>query len=102
MLVYAMGSNDPAAIAIAYTKTGSPLKARKIADSLQSLSGTNHVFELGIIYAWLDEKQKAMDFLNLAYRLYDYSLIRIKVDKRFDPLRNESQFKNLLTKMGMD
>ena len=71
-------------------------------DSLKSKSAYDHAFSIGIIYAWLNEKQKAMEYLNLAYRLYDYNLIRIKVDKMFDPLRNEQPFKELLRKMGME
>ena len=53
------------------------------------------------IYVWLDEKQKAIQYLNLAYQLYDYNLISIKVNKMFDPLREEEGFKELLRKMGM-
>ena len=77
-------------------------KAKKIADSLESVSPHDHAFQTGIIYAWAGEKQKAIEKLNLAYRLYDFGLISIKVDKLFDPLRNEEGFKELLRKMGME
>jgi hypothetical protein len=50
----------------------------------------------------MGDKQAAIDYLNLAYRLYDYGLISIKVNKLFDPLRNEDGFKELLRKMGME
>jgi len=87
---------------IAYTRTGQTDKAKRIADSLESVSPYDHAFQTGIIYAWLGEKQKAIEKLNLAYRLYDFGLISIKVDKLFDPLRNEEGFKELLRKMGME
>ena len=87
---------------IAYTRTGQSDKAKKIVDSLEKVSPYDHAFQAGIIYAWLGEKQKAIDKLNLAYRLYDFGLISIKVDKLFDPLRNEEGFKELLKKMGME
>ena len=48
------------------------------------------------------EEQQAIEKLNLACRLYDFGLISIKVDKIFDPLRNEEGFKELLKKMGME
>ncbi len=86
---------------IAYTRTGQPEKARQFADSLENVSPYDHAIQTGIIYAWLGEKQKAIEKLNLAYRLYDFGLISIKVDKVFDPLRNEEGFKELLKKMGM-
>ena len=87
---------------IAYTRTGQNDRAKQIADSLENVSPYDHAFQTGIIYAWLGEKQKAIEKLNLAYRLYDFGLISIKVDKLFDPLRNEEGFKELLRKMGMD
>jgi len=87
---------------IAYTRTGQQEKAKKIADSLENVSPYDHAFQTGILYAWLGEKQKAIEKLNLAYRLYDFGLISIKVDKLFDPLRNEEGFKELLKKMGLE
>jgi TolB-like protein/class 3 adenylate cyclase len=87
---------------IAYTRTGQTDKAKRIADSLEAVSPYDHAFQIGIIYAWLGDKQKAIEKLNLAYRLYDFGLISIKVDKMFDPLRNEEGFKELLKKMGME
>jgi adenylate cyclase len=87
---------------VAYTQTGRIDKAKKIADSLENISPYDYAFQTGIIYAWIGEKQKAIEKLNLAYRLYDFGLISIKVDKLFDPLRNEEGFKELLKKMGME
>jgi len=87
---------------IAYTRTGQMDKAKKLADSLESASPYDNAFPAGIIYAWMGEKQKAIEKLNLAYRLYDFGMISIKVDKLFDPLRNEEGFKELLRKMGME
>ena len=87
---------------IVYTRTGQTEKAKKIADSLETSSPYDHAFQIGILYAWIGEKQKAIEKLNLAYRLYDFGLISIKVDKLFDPLRNEEGFKELLKKMGME
>ena len=87
---------------IALTRTGQTDKAKRIADSLEKASPYDHAFQTGILYAWIGEKQKAIEKLNLAYRLYDFGLISIKVDKLFDPLRDEAGFKELLKKMGME
>ena len=87
---------------IAYTQTGGMPAAKKIIDSLEHLSPYDHAFQTGILYAWIGEKQKAIEKLNLAYRLYDFGLISIKVDKLFDPLRGEEGFKDLLRKMGLE
>jgi tetratricopeptide (TPR) repeat protein len=87
---------------VAYTRTGQMEKAKRIADSLENISPYDYAFQNGVIYAWTGEKQKAIEKLNLAYRLYDFGLISIKVNKLFDPLRNEEGFKELLRKMGME
>jgi tetratricopeptide (TPR) repeat protein len=87
---------------IAYTQTGNIEKAKKVVDSLENVSPYDHAFQIGIIYGWIGVKQKALEKLNLAYRLYDFGMISIKVDKMFDPLRNEEGFKELLKKMGME
>ena len=89
-------------INVAYTRTGQIEKAKRIVDSLEKVSPTDQAFQIGVLYAWLGEKQKAIEKLNLAYRLYDYGLISIKVDKIFDPLRDEEGFKELLRKMGLE
>ena len=102
VLLYGNMVNSPMMRGIGNAKTGNLREAQKIVDSLIAKSGNDHAFNIGIIYAWLNEKQKAMEYLNLAYRLYDYSLISIKVNKIFDPLRNDESFKELLRKMGME
>jgi TolB-like protein/class 3 adenylate cyclase len=101
MLVYALQLHNPGLSGLAYAKLGNTSKAGKIIDSLKQKSENDNCFDIGIIYAWLGEKQKAIDYLNLAYRLYNYELISIKVNKLFDPLRNEEGFQDLLKKMGM-
>ena len=50
---------------IAYTRTGQSDKAKKIADSLENVSPYDHAFQTGILYAWIGEKQKAIEKLNL-------------------------------------
>jgi tetratricopeptide (TPR) repeat protein len=102
VLVY--GSKLPHSLlkSIAYIQTGKIDQAKKVIDSLEKISSYDQAFQTGILYAWMGEKQKAIEKLNLAYRLYDFSLISIKVDKLFDPLRNEEGFKELLRKMGME
>jgi adenylate cyclase len=102
ILVYGNQRYQSAEIAIALIKTGKIKQAGMIIDSLRKASENDNAFHIGIIYGWLGEKQKAMEYLNLAYRLYDYGLISIKVNKLFDPLRNEDGFRNLLSKMGME
>lgn len=102
VLVY--GSKLPFSLlkSIAYIQTGKTAQAKSVIDSLEMNSSYDHAFQTGILYAWMGQKSKAIERLNLAYRLYDISLLSIKVDKIFDPLRKEEGFKELLKKMGME
>jgi TolB-like protein/tetratricopeptide (TPR) repeat protein len=101
MLIYANQQNDVVLRGIACTQAGKITVARNAIDSLKAASQTDNSFSIGILYAWLGENQKAIEYLNFAYRLYDYDLISIKVNKIFDPLRKEEGFNQLLQKMGM-
>lgn len=102
ILFYGNRRYQTAEIAIALVKTGKINQANMIIDSLRNASENDNAFNIAIIYGWLGKKQKAIEYLNRAYRLNDYALISIKVNKLFDPLRNEDGFKNLLSKMGME
>jgi len=101
ILAYGSLQRNTAEMGIAMVKTGQLKQATMLVDSLRKASEDDNAFNIGIIYAWMGEKQKAMDYLTIAYRLFDYGLISIKVNKIFDPLRNEESFKNLLSKLGM-
>src|SRR6186997_298437 len=102
VLYYSRPTSKSILKSISYTRTGQQEKTKKITDSLENSSPYDNAFQTGILYAWLGEKQKAIEKLNLAYRLYDFGLISIKVDKLFDPLRNEEGFKELLKKMELE
>jgi adenylate cyclase len=101
ILRYGDPKRNVAEIGIALAKTGKIEQAEIMIDSLKKSSETDNAFNIGIIYAWMGDKQKAMQYLTIAYRVFDYGLISIKVNKLFDPLRDDDAFKNLLYKMGM-
>jgi hypothetical protein len=49
------------------------------------------------VYITLGEKDKAVDYLERAYR--DHALSGIKVDPMLDPLRGDPRFEALVTKV---
>lgn len=89
-------------IGIALVKTGKIKQAEAIIDSLRKVSENDNALDIGIIYAWIGDKENAMKYITTAYRLFDYGLISIRVDKLFDPLRDDDSFKKLLAKMGTE
>ena len=100
ILTYGNIDGNTAEMGIAMTQTGRMKEATQLVDSLRKASEYDNAFDIGVIYAWMGEKKKAMDYLTLAYRMFDYGLISIRVNKLFDPLRNDAAFKNLLFKLG--
>jgi tetratricopeptide (TPR) repeat protein len=99
MLLDGNGLRPMPYMGIALIKTGKTATVNKIIDSLKREVAGDNWFDIAILYAWMGEKQKAMDYLKVAYKLNDYGLISIRVNKLFDPLRNEDSFKKLMARM---
>jgi TolB-like protein len=54
-----------------------------------------------VCYVALGEKDNAFTELNRAYEKREYRLTFLKVDPRFDPLRSDARFSELLRKVGL-
>jgi len=53
-------------------------------------------------YLALGDKEKALDWLEQAYREHSNAMTGLKVDPAFDPLRNEPRFQEILRRVGLD
>jgi hypothetical protein len=59
-------------------------------------------YDVATIYAGLDEKEQALDWLERAYEDRSGWLAWwLKSDPKFDILRSDSRFKNLLMRIGL-
>jgi serine/threonine-protein kinase len=87
----------------AYALAGRRQEAEKTLNELQGLSKQRYVSpgQIGIIYIALGEKDKAFEWLNQAYRDYDLNLMRMKVERRFDPIRSDPRFNELVKRIGL-
>src|SRR6266498_1383599 len=87
----------------AYAVAGRRLEAQKALNELLELSKHRYVSEgqIGIIYIALGEKDKAFERLEEAYKVYDLNLMRIKVERRFDPIRSDPRFDELAKRIGV-
>lgn len=52
------------------------------------------------IYTKLNEKKKALDYLDIAYEKREGALSRINVEPKWDPLRDEPRFQQLVKQMN--
>jgi TolB-like protein/DNA-binding winged helix-turn-helix (wHTH) protein/Tfp pilus assembly protein PilF len=92
-----------AGLGYVYAVSGRKAEARKILAELQSLSERSYVpaTEMALIYAGLGEKDKAFARLDRAYEEHSFSLSNLKVEPRFDPLRSDPRFADLLRHIGL-
>jgi len=87
----------------AYAVAGNRTEARKTIVRLIALSKQEYVpaTSLARVYAGLVEKDKAFEWLERAYAERSVGLSLLKVDPRFDPLRSDPRFADLLRRMNL-
>ncbi|PYX67253.1 MAG: hypothetical protein DMG74_00815 [Acidobacteria bacterium] len=57
--------------------------------------------EVAAIFSSLGETGKAFESLQMAYDNHDYKLNIVKVDARFDRLRSDPRYADLLRRIGL-
>jgi serine/threonine-protein kinase len=100
-------SKDRAKMAVlgrAYALSGEKAKALKIIEDLKSLSKKRYIspYMIVLIYASLNDKDPALDWLQQAYEERVGDLIYLKVDPFLDNLRSDPRFAGLLKKVGLE
>jgi serine/threonine-protein kinase len=90
-------------LAYVYALAGRRQEADKSFHELLELSKQRFVSpgQIGIIYIALGEKDKAFEWLEEARKVYDLNLMRMKVERRFDPLRSDPRFDALVKRIGI-
>ncbi len=97
-------STDLAALGHAYAVAGRTAEARRILNSLQQLSQQKYVspYNLAIVSAGLGELEPSLGWLERAYQQRDGWLAgHVKVDPRFDTIRRDPRFHDLLRRIGL-
>jgi tetratricopeptide (TPR) repeat protein len=87
----------------AYSLAGKRREADQTLDELLQLSKGQHVSpgQMAIIYIARGEKDKAFQYLEEANRIFDLNVVRLKVERRFDPLRSDPRFADLVRRIGI-
>ena len=67
------------------------------------MSETRYVtpWDFALVYVALGDKARTLDWLDKAYEDHSVELNWIKVDPRFDSLRGEPRFHDLLRRMNL-
>jgi tetratricopeptide (TPR) repeat protein len=87
----------------AFAKAGRREEALRVMDELQRSPGERRVspFHFALIHIGLGENDRAIDLLEKAYDERVERLVWLRADPRFDPLRLDPRFNDLLTRMEL-
>ena len=83
---------------------GNRRKAMGIATELETKSKREYVsaVDISLIYLGLGDKDKALDWLEQAFRERSALLIYIRVDPRLDALRSSHRFQDLVRNIRLN
>lgn len=92
-----------AALAHAYALSGKRAEAQRTLAELLEISKQRYVspVSIALIYAALGEIDQAFAWLEKADQGHDGILVRLKVDPRFDSLRSDPRFIDLVRRVGL-
>jgi len=87
-----------------YAASGNVKEAEIILRNLLKEAQKDYVspLDIAMIYARLDKKDEAFEWLEKSFEEREGNLIYMKVDPEFDSLRSDARFKKMLGKIGLD
>jgi TolB-like protein/DNA-binding winged helix-turn-helix (wHTH) protein/Tfp pilus assembly protein PilF len=97
------GNGTPPQLGYAYAVAGKKDEAQKILNDLKEQSKQRYVSPkaFAMIYMGLGDKDQAFEWFNKAFEENPYRIAFIKVDPRFDSLRSDPRFNDLLRRMKL-
>ena len=57
--------------------------------------------QVALVYGALGEEDKAFAWLDQSEKAHDFTLMRLKVDSRFESLRSDPRFGELVKRIGL-
>jgi TolB-like protein/DNA-binding winged helix-turn-helix (wHTH) protein/Flp pilus assembly protein TadD len=101
------GTRNPsllASLAFAQASAGQKSEAQKALDELREMSRQHYVspYWTALIYAGSGDKEQAVAWLEKAYQERAPMLIWLSVEPRFDSLRGDSRYTDLLRRIGLE
>jgi len=83
---------------------GNRKEAERILEELKEVSARRYVslYSIALIHLVLGDKERALEWLERAYKERAFHMVCLKVDPRLDTLRTDPRFVLLLQKMGFE
>ena len=90
-------------LGFAYAEAGKKAEAQRVLDELKELSKKQYVpaYSIAIIYAGLNDKDQAFEWLNKAYGDRSFYIALLKFESTLDNLRPDPRFKELLKRANL-
>ncbi len=90
-------------LAQAYALAGERDLARKMLGEFYEISKQKYVssLDLGVVHLALGEEDRAFEFFEKAYGERARGLVFVKMDPRFDPVRSDPRFHDLMRRIGL-
>jgi TolB-like protein/tetratricopeptide (TPR) repeat protein len=90
-------------LAYARARAGDTAEAKALLQNLQQRAERAYVpaYDFAIIHTALGENEHALAWLQKAYNEHAWALYVLGVEPRLDPLRSDSRFQSLLSKVGL-
>jgi hypothetical protein len=87
----------------AYARRGLKSEAHSVVPKLKEHVDRTGIgrYEIALVYAGLQENDKAFEWLESAFQVRDKGLTYIKVDPCLDPLRSDVRFAPLVQRVGI-
>jgi len=97
-------SQSEAYHAYALARWGKQAEARALLDKLLKLSTERYVppYNFALVYNGLGESDKALDYLEKAFAEKNVLMVFLKVDPKWNNLRNEPRFIDLMRRMNFE
>ena len=89
-------------LAYAYARSGKPDDAKAIARRLTDMSKHTFVdpYLLACIYIGLGDKEQTIAWLTKSYEIKSAFLVSAQAEPKFDPIRSDPRFQNILKRIG--
>ena len=86
-----------------YGIAGKHADARRVLGELKEISKRRHVspYNMAVVYAGLDDKDQAFEWLDRAYEAHSIGMPLLKIETVLDNLRSDPRFKDLLKRMNL-
>lgn len=95
------GNNGILSLSYAYAAEGDVAKSKILLAKVSDEDRLKCPYPLAYVYFSLGKTDDCFAALEQAYRIHQLSILVLKVDPVFDPIRNEPRFKSLLKRMNL-